>query len=194
VLTFLSLLTLEGLASSALGLFLGSFSPSVEFALALAPAVMLIFIVLGGLFINVDSVPFFLRWLDHASLIKITFEGLCVNEFTGLSFLPGRSVRGSVLTGEEQLDRLGFGKSKISKALTSQAMILCVLYGLTYLSLALQNPSFQRIRSPSTEPPQAVKSPLEEVTVDVISGGGGGGAGDEQQDRGTDVPVPAGIE
>ena len=33
-------------------------------------------------------------------------------------------------------------------------MILCLLYGLTYLSLALQNPSFQRIRSPSTEPPQ----------------------------------------
>ena len=87
----------------------------------------------AGLFINVDSVPFFLRWLDHASLIKarktwptdgrmthhktpqqtrphrtamswlvchphdpdgqITFEGLCVNELTGLSFLPGRSVR-----------------------------------------------------------------------------------------------------
>ena len=32
VLTFLSLLTLEGLASSALGLFLGSFSPSVTCA------------------------------------------------------------------------------------------------------------------------------------------------------------------
>ena len=30
VVTFLSLLTLEGLASSALGLFLGSFSPSVR--------------------------------------------------------------------------------------------------------------------------------------------------------------------
>lgn len=33
-----------------------------------------------------ENVPFPLRWLPKASFIKHSFEGLCVNEFSGQQF------------------------------------------------------------------------------------------------------------
>lgn len=44
---FLGLVTLESFTSSALGLALGSLSPTTEAALALGPSVMVLFIVFG---------------------------------------------------------------------------------------------------------------------------------------------------
>jgi len=48
VLRFLGILTLESFTAAALGLTVGSFAPSPEAAIAIGPAVMLVWIVFGG--------------------------------------------------------------------------------------------------------------------------------------------------
>jgi len=58
---FLAILTVESIASSSLGLAVGSFAPSVDAAIAIAPAVMVIFIVFGGLY--VVNAPSYLSWV-----------------------------------------------------------------------------------------------------------------------------------
>lgn len=80
---FLAILTLESFSSAALGLTVGSFAPSTEAAVAIGPAVMVVFIVFGGYYVNASNVPLALRWLPQASLIKQAFQALCVNEFKG---------------------------------------------------------------------------------------------------------------
>jgi len=45
---FVLVLTVESFASTALGMAVGSLAPSVEAAIAIAPSVMVIFIVFGG--------------------------------------------------------------------------------------------------------------------------------------------------
>ncbi len=83
---FLGILTLESFSSAALGLGVGAAAPSTEAALAIGPAVMVLFIVFGGFYVNSSNVPRALRWIPNTSLIKQSFEGLCINEFEGLQF------------------------------------------------------------------------------------------------------------
>lgn len=61
---------LESFASSALGLAVGAAAPSTEAALAIGPAVILVSVVFGGLFVNEDDVPHLLSWVPKTSLIK----------------------------------------------------------------------------------------------------------------------------
>lgn len=77
---FLGLVTLDSFSSSAFGMTVGAFAPSAEAATAMGPALMVIWIVFGGVFVNEKTVPKGLRFLPRASLIKAAFQGLCVNE------------------------------------------------------------------------------------------------------------------
>lgn len=108
---FVLVLTVESFASTALGMAVGSLAPSVEAAIAIAPSVMVIFIVFGGqvphthftthvppvpltdqalsLRLYVVNTPAYLSWVPSVSLIRWAYEALCINEFTGLELVPG---------------------------------------------------------------------------------------------------------
>jgi hypothetical protein len=58
-LKFLGILTLESFCSSALGLAVGAVAPSTDAAVAIGPAVMLVWIIFGGYYCNTDNIP---RW------------------------------------------------------------------------------------------------------------------------------------
>jgi hypothetical protein len=81
----------------------GSLVPTVESGIAVAPAIMVIFIVFGGLY--VVNTPSYLAWVPNCSLIRWAFEALCINEFTGLELTrPAAAGAGgppAVQMGEE---------------------------------------------------------------------------------------------
>ena len=52
----------EALGATALGMAVGATAPSTEAALVIGPAVMLVFIVFGGLYTNPDDMPAYLKW------------------------------------------------------------------------------------------------------------------------------------
>lgn len=54
---FLGILTLESFTSAALGLSVGAFAPSTDAAVAIGPAVMLVWIIFGGYYCNSDNIP-----------------------------------------------------------------------------------------------------------------------------------------
>ena len=43
-------------------------------------------ILFGGFYINIESLPVWLRWVQYLSLMRFAFEGLCVNEMKDLVF------------------------------------------------------------------------------------------------------------
>ena len=55
--TFISVLTAESFAATSLGLFIGSISPSTEVALAVGPALMVVFIIFGGQYQGMIVLP-----------------------------------------------------------------------------------------------------------------------------------------
>lgn len=141
-LKFLGVVTLESFSSAALGLAVGAFAPSTEAAMAIGPAVMVVFIVFGGYYVNADNVLLLLRWLPNASLIKRSFEGLCVNEFKGLEFEQDGEA-GAMKDGGEVLNWLSFNHTSLPKALVGQARILLFYYWATFNILHAKKPKFQ---------------------------------------------------
>jgi hypothetical protein len=72
-------------------------------ASALAPIIVVLMILFGGFYINVDSLPAALAWLQYLSIMRWAFMGLAVNEFTGTTFSCGDVADGDgcTSTGEE---------------------------------------------------------------------------------------------
>lgn len=150
LLNFMGILVVESIASTALGLSVGSIAASTESAVAIAPAIMVIFIVFGGLY--VVNTPSYLSWVPNVSLIRWAYEALCINEFSGLKLTESSNADSPVIikTGEEVLSTMGMGSSSVKNALVAQLGIIAFNYMFTYLSLLLQKPTSEQIVSPES--------------------------------------------
>ena len=84
---------MESFCASAMGLAISSVAPSTEAALAMGPGIMVLFIVFGGYYVNVETVPLCFRWINKCSLIREGFQCLCCNEFTGCLLYTSPSPR-----------------------------------------------------------------------------------------------------
>lgn len=164
---FCGLITLESFSSAAVGLAVSAVAPSTEAAVAMGPAVMVLFIVFGGYYVNAENVPRAFRWINGCSLIKWAFQGLCINEFDGLEFAaseaktalggagggkrggappPGRSS--DQRTGEDVLARLSFAAAdgcSVGSAARAQVNVMSFCYLLTLHLLEKTAPKFARI-------------------------------------------------
>lgn len=69
---FLAALIVETMASTSLGMLIGSLVPTTESGVAVAPAVMVIFIVFGGLY--VVNAPSYLQWVSNVSQILLSIS------------------------------------------------------------------------------------------------------------------------
>jgi hypothetical protein len=56
---------------------------SVNAALAVGPIAILPMMLFGGLYISLDQIPVYLRWLKALSFFKYAFEILGLNQFKG---------------------------------------------------------------------------------------------------------------
>ncbi|KAI9088672.1 hypothetical protein K1719_029786 [Acacia pycnantha] len=155
---FCGIVTVESFAASAMGLTVGAMVPTTEAAMAVGPSLMTVFIVFGGYYVNPENTPIVFRWIPRVSLIRWAFQGLCINEFSGLEFEHQNPF--DVQTGEQALERISFGGRKIRDTVVAQSKILLFWYCTTYLLLEKNKPKYQQL-----EPPPALKShsKLEEI-------------------------------
>uniref|UniRef100_A0A7N0V9B0 ABC transporter domain-containing protein n=1 Tax=Kalanchoe fedtschenkoi TaxID=63787 RepID=A0A7N0V9B0_KALFE len=159
---FCGIVTVESFAASAMGLTVGAMVPTTEAAMAVGPSLMTVFIVFGGYYVNAENTPIIFCWLPRVSLIRWAFEGLCINEFRGLLFDHQNSF--DIQTGEQALEWLSFGTSRIKDTIVAQGRILLFWYYTTYLLLERNKPKYQPLELPSPDktqpqPPQQPSSP-----------------------------------
>jgi hypothetical protein len=86
-------------------------------------------------------------------LIRWGFEGLCINEFTGLQFdnasSAGKPYRGPVAkTGADALARFGLGTRSLTEVVRAQLYIASACWILSYLGLTLTRQRFLTMRAP----------------------------------------------
>ncbi|KAG9450127.1 hypothetical protein H6P81_010092 [Aristolochia fimbriata] len=143
---FCGIVTVESFAASAMGLTVGAMAPTTEAAMALGPSLMTVFLVFGGYYVNAENTPVIFRWIPRVSLIRWAFQGLCINEFSGLEFEKLQSF--DIETGEQVLDRLSFGGSRIRESLLAQGRILLFWYGTTFLLLKNNKPKYMQLEPP----------------------------------------------
>ncbi|PKA49257.1 ABC transporter G family member 7 [Apostasia shenzhenica] len=143
---FCGIITMEAFAASAMGLTVGAMVSTTEAAMAVGPSLMTVFIVFGGYYVNAENTPVVFRWIPRISLIRWAFQGLCINEFTGLKFECQNSF--DIQTGEQALERFSFGGSRIGDTITAQGRILMFWYWTTYLLLKKNQPKYQELKPP----------------------------------------------
>ncbi|KAG4162990.1 hypothetical protein ERO13_D01G099900v2 [Gossypium hirsutum] len=146
---FCGIVTVESFAASAMGLTVGSMVPTTEAAMALGPSLMTVFIVFGGYYVTADNTPIIFRWIPRASLIRWAFQGLCINEFTGLKFDCQNSF--DIQTGEQALYRYSLGGTCIRDTVIAQSRILLFWYSTTYLLLEKNKPKYLLLKAPASE-------------------------------------------
>lgn len=147
ILRFLGIITLESFTAASYGLVIGALVPSTEAALAIGPSSFVLQIVFGGLYVADENVPGWASWIPRVSLIKHTYEALCVNEFRGIEFETKESW--DVKTGEQVLKRMTWGDSTVSKACFRLSKLLAFNYLATYAILTMKKPRFERLEAAS---------------------------------------------
>lgn len=149
---FLGLTTLHTLTAEAVGLMIGSISPTSDIALALFPPIVVLNIIFDGKNISEESIPRVLRWVTKAGVIRWGFEGLAINEFQGLTFDTGGPRRGPVAkTGAEALERFGLGTRSLQDIVRAQANIAGVCWLLSYVGLSLTRQKYLVMDNPKSE-------------------------------------------
>lgn len=101
---FVSALSLLGTVCSSLGLAIGGLAPSGDIALAIGPALMVVYVIMGAIGpagVSLDKLPPLLRPFRDCSPIKWTCEALCSAEFRGQSF---GIVKSTVADGKHTLN------------------------------------------------------------------------------------------
>jgi ABC-type multidrug transport system permease subunit len=83
---FILIILVQSHTANALGVAIGSFVPSARVGQVIAPLVVVIFLIFGGQFVNLDNAPDSLKWIQYISFISYSNKALAQNEFYGLNF------------------------------------------------------------------------------------------------------------
>lgn len=82
-----------GMAFSSVGLgfmLAAATGGNIQAASAMVGPIALIFLLLGGFFINTSTIPVWIAWLSKVSYVSWSFQGLCISQFQGRSIsAPG---------------------------------------------------------------------------------------------------------
>ncbi len=143
---FAGIVTLESFAAASYGLVIGAAVPNTDVAVALGPATFVLQIVFGGLYITQGNVPKWAAWLPKVSIIKHTFEALCVNELRGLKLIAENP--GDITEGQQVLERMTWGDSTVAQSTQRLARIVAFNYLAAFSILKLKQPRFQQMIHP----------------------------------------------
>jgi len=159
---FVATLSLLGCASSSLGLAISALAPTGDIALAVGPALMVVYVIAGSIGpgkAKID-VSWLLRGLRNASPIRPACESICVAEFAGQHFASprrranffshiGRVVRHLFsnklhtrlprLPGDHVLQDLGLQHSSVASGKQSLLLMIGVHTALALLGLLVSN-------------------------------------------------------
>ncbi|KAJ3066293.1 hypothetical protein HDU98_010397 [Podochytrium sp. JEL0797] len=82
--TFVLVVLVHSTAALCLAYCIGSAVPNATVGQILGPLIITVFLLFGGLFLNIGSVSWVFRWIQYVSIISYTYKALIQNEFYGL--------------------------------------------------------------------------------------------------------------
>ena len=110
---FILILLVQSHTANALGIAIGSFVPSARVGQIIAPLIVVVFLIFGGQFVNLDNAPESLKWIQYISFISYSNKALAQNEFEGLTFTiscPNNSTTCITTTGSAVLSQFALDK------------------------------------------------------------------------------------
>ncbi|XP_050304753.1 protein white [Anthonomus grandis grandis] len=82
-------------AATSFGYLISCISTTVSMALSIGPPLLLPFLLFGGFFLNIESIPVYLEWLAYLSWFKYGNEALMVNQWENVTNIQCPTVNSS---------------------------------------------------------------------------------------------------
>ena len=144
---FCALLIVEGLAAQGFGICISAVCPNEKVAFAIAPAITIVLILVGGFYVNQDAIPVWISWLKYLSHLYWAYMGLTINDFAGrtgwetcLNIVNGTCIATVETSGDEVLARLGFDPDHLWLAFVVLIGLMVFYNSMGYLFLRLSKP------------------------------------------------------
>ncbi len=140
---FMGILMLEVCTALSLGLAISAAASTVEVAISIGIPFVLIPLLFGGFYINLNSLDAGADLVPYISFIKWAFQAFCINEFKGAEFTcSGGATQQCLSTGEQVLKSLAFDGSSVSDAVLGLGMMFVGLMCLACWILYRNSPVF----------------------------------------------------
>jgi len=144
---FFAVLLLENMVFVSVGMVLSAILPGVTMASQIAPAVVILFLIFNGNFVNIDSVPVYFVWLKEISPIKYAFQAAAVNEFQDTDFTCDTSDVVCIERGEQVLSQLNFDEDNLILKSIAALIGLAVAFNIiAFAVLLLNRPKFLALK------------------------------------------------
>jgi len=124
----------------SLGYFMSCISPNVDIALALAPVLIIPFMLFGGFYLNNGSVPVWLSWLKYLSWFLYGFQALLINQWSDVKDIqcPSNTTLPCLTTGEQVLKQQAFEEDTFLRNIIMLVVLAVSIRILAYLALLMK--------------------------------------------------------
>jgi ATP-binding cassette subfamily G (WHITE) protein 2 len=178
---FIGISMLVTITAIALGLAVSAAVPTVEAANAVGPPMMVIGILFGGFYIDINSLPIVANWIPYFSFLRWSFQAYAINEYKGLVFdCVGAAVGACRKTGEEVLISLSFDGHTTAYPVFGMGMVLLAFVAIAYTILH---------NSKAKYTPMGWKGAKFEALAAAGAGSGGGSGSGSSQGQSAVVAV-----
>ena len=122
------------LTAVSLGLLVSAGMPTLEAAHAVGPLIVVVMILFGGFYIDVESLPQVADLVPYVSIIRWAFQSFAINEYRGMVFecIPGKKC---LQTGEQVLESLGLAGKGLDYSLGGLYLLCTGFVVLAYIVL-----------------------------------------------------------
>ncbi|KAF2898581.1 hypothetical protein ILUMI_07595 [Ignelater luminosus] len=140
----MGILVLVANVAVGFGYFVSCMSSSVSMALSLAPPLTIPFLLFGGFFLNVRSIPIYFKWISYVSWFEYGNEALMVNQWKGIESINCTASVTSICPKDGQivLEMFNFSESSVAINVLALFGLACGFRLLAYISLVIKTYTF----------------------------------------------------
>ncbi|KAJ2336082.1 hypothetical protein GGI00_001032 [Coemansia sp. RSA 2681] len=130
----LGVLSCLNIVSISFMLMVGSAVRAMDVAFVIAPGIITIELLFGGLLANPNTIPVAIKWVHWINPVYYAYAAFVLNEFNDLNFTctPGAVC---YMNGKEVIDAYGMGRFTIGQDITMLLVIAAVFYLTGYVLL-----------------------------------------------------------
>ncbi|XP_050431841.1 protein white [Adelges cooleyi] len=138
-LTAVLIITLVSLVAVSFGYLISCVSGSISVALSIGPTIVIPFLLFGGYFLNVGSIPPYFRWLSFFSWFKYANEGLQINQWADIERIQCNRVNTTCpRTGHGVLESNNFLESDFFMDIILLFCLIFIFRMLAFLALLVR--------------------------------------------------------
>ncbi|KAK5645428.1 hypothetical protein RI129_006728 [Pyrocoelia pectoralis] len=129
--------------SVSFGYLISCLCDSVDMVISVEISVIIPLTLFAGYLINIDAIPKYLRWLSYVSWLRYGFEGLMVNQWSGINYINCTGTAACPSNGMAVLNSYHLHEENLVLDVILIVVLLCLYRLLAYFALLAKSSTFK---------------------------------------------------